>query len=232
MQQNTCSIPDCQRLVAVKMRGWCNMHYSRWRMHGDPLVLTYPNGRPKLRCRVSDCSQSVVWKAESLCAKHRYALQKHGDVLWERTTIRTVVVCCRCGENKPANEICRHPTGINGIGTICKDCKSKYDAEYRELRREQRRESNRRRKAVMFGAHAEIIDMDLLWEKGQGVCDLCPELIDRFLSYPDPMSPSQDHIIPISRGGTHTMDNLRITHWICNIRRGIARGEEFELQTR
>lgn len=31
----TCSIPDCEQ--AVRHRGWCQMHYTRWRRTGDPL---------------------------------------------------------------------------------------------------------------------------------------------------------------------------------------------------
>lgn len=30
----SCSIPECQREHAA--RGWCLMHYKRWRNHGDP----------------------------------------------------------------------------------------------------------------------------------------------------------------------------------------------------
>jgi hypothetical protein len=32
----TCSYPDCDRKHYA--RGWCNMHYNRWRTHGDPSV--------------------------------------------------------------------------------------------------------------------------------------------------------------------------------------------------
>lgn len=30
----TCSIEDCDRPVAC--RGWCGLHYERWRLHGSP----------------------------------------------------------------------------------------------------------------------------------------------------------------------------------------------------
>lgn len=36
MAQSTCSIPDCNRPVLVKSRGWCNRHWIRWRRHGSP----------------------------------------------------------------------------------------------------------------------------------------------------------------------------------------------------
>ncbi len=35
MTKVTCSIDGCENLSCT--RGWCNMHYLRWRVHGDPL---------------------------------------------------------------------------------------------------------------------------------------------------------------------------------------------------
>lgn len=37
MMDPICSIPDCGK--PTKNRGWCSMHYSRWRNNGDPLVV-------------------------------------------------------------------------------------------------------------------------------------------------------------------------------------------------
>lgn len=33
--ERTCSVNDCSR--PASSRGWCYMHYSRWKRHGDPL---------------------------------------------------------------------------------------------------------------------------------------------------------------------------------------------------
>jgi 5-methylcytosine-specific restriction endonuclease McrA len=35
-----------------------------------------------------------------------------------------------------------------------------------------------------------------------------------------------DHVIPLSKGGTDTMDNLRPAHWLCNIKKSNKLPEE------
>lgn len=37
MTELQCSINGCERRVAA--RGWCRTHYSRWKIHGDPLTV-------------------------------------------------------------------------------------------------------------------------------------------------------------------------------------------------
>src|SRR5438132_5043893 len=40
----TCSVHGCTNPVRYKDRGWCGLHYQRWRKTGDPLGLR-PRGR-------------------------------------------------------------------------------------------------------------------------------------------------------------------------------------------
>ena len=51
-------------------------------------------------------------------------------------------------------------------------------------------------------------------------CALCGEMCDpndhSWTKYSGPMYPSIDHIIPMSKGGGHTWDNVQIAHIICN----------------
>lgn len=51
----------------------------------------------------------------------------------------------------------------------------------------------------------------------QSVCGICGKPVDFSLRYPDPMSKTVDHIIPINRGG-HPSDlsNLQLAHLTCN----------------
>lgn len=52
MTKRTCSIEDCERDYLA--RGWCDMHYRRWRRHGDPTYM--PFRRPDI-CIIDDCTR-------------------------------------------------------------------------------------------------------------------------------------------------------------------------------
>lgn len=52
------------------------------------------------------------------------------------------------------------------------------------------------------------------------ICALCGMPLDKSLKYPNPLSISIDHIIPVALGGRSTLDNLQATHLICNKEKG------------
>lgn len=52
----------------------------------------------------------------------------------------------------------------------------------------------------------------------QSICAICGRPVDKELKAPDPMSPTIDHIIPVSKGGHLTdLSNLQLTHRVCNL---------------
>jgi 5-methylcytosine-specific restriction endonuclease McrA len=52
--------------------------------------------------------------------------------------------------------------------------------------------------------------------KTQAACGICGQPIDYELPHTDPMSFVVDHIIPLIRGGTDTLDNKQASHRACN----------------
>lgn len=48
-------------------------------------------------------------------------------------------------------------------------------------------------------------------------CGICGNPVDKSLKWPNPLSPTVDHIIPVIKGGHPTdLHNLQLAHWCCN----------------
>jgi hypothetical protein len=119
-----------------------------------------------------------------------------------------------------------------------REASARYTAKNRALTNERIRDWGRRnptrardyaakRRARAHAAgRIERIDVLVLAERDGWTCWLCEQPVDPSLTYPDHGYRSVDHVIPLGRGGAHTYENVRLAHWICNVRRGIARYEE------
>lgn len=67
----------------------------------------------------------------------------------------------------------------------------------------------------------EPISRASVFERDGWLCHLCGGPVNRKARPPyDPMAPTLDHVIPLSKGGPHAMANLRTAHFICNSRKG------------
>jgi 5-methylcytosine-specific restriction endonuclease McrA len=82
------------------------------------------------------------------------------------------------------------------------------------------RSKNHRRRAQIRGSQVEQFTDLEVFEEDDYICQLCFELIDPFLRNHHPEMASLDHIIPISKGGSHTRANVQTTHLVCNLRKG------------
>ena len=108
------------------------------------------------------------------------------------------------------------------IAQTCPECDVVFSTRHRGRlycsKRCGRRVSKRARRAggTMHLLLANVGDRDL-W-----TCHLCGLFVDRALVVPSPFAPTMDHVIPVSRGGLHTYGNVRLAHFSCNTRRGVA----------
>jgi hypothetical protein len=93
----------------------------------------------------------------------------------------------------------------------------KRQMEWKRTHRDAVRDSGHRRRAKARGNEAEWIDAVLLWHRDEGLCWICSRPVDPNLTYPDMMSKSIDHVIPIARGGGHVWTNVAIAHLRCNV---------------
>lgn len=71
--------------------------------------------------------------------------------------------------------------------------------------------SRRRRAGVQID-----IDESVVFQRDAWICRICMEPITESRGK---RGPSIDHIVPLSRGGAHTMENVQASHLICNMRK-------------
>lgn len=83
------------------------------------------------------------------------------------------------------------------------------------------RESAARRRARLRNAVVEDFTFAEMWLRDEGRCWICSHSVDPSTAWPDPMSPSIDHVIPLALGGDHTLSNCSLSHLRCNIRKGV-----------
>lgn len=92
-----------------------------------------------------------------------------------------------------------------------------HDAACRERagrRREDVVEHRRRAKLVRRRFRA------MIYERDRSRCYLCRQIIDQAIRFPDPRSPTIDHVMPYSAGGSDDPSNLRAAHLGCNQDKG------------
>lgn len=78
-----------------------------------------------------------------------------------------------------------------------------------------------RKHAIRRAAFVEKVDRLVVFERDGWICYLCGEPVDKTLTGRDPMAPSIDHIIPLSRGGLDCYDNVALAHYSCNCRKWV-----------
>lgn len=133
---SACTIPGCER--PVRARGWCPMHYKRWRRHGDPL-----RDRTTRRsvCLIPGCEAPV--KGRGWCSAHYQQWRVHGDPLHQRGSNRLTLACAECGKPFTASlsekrRFCSRPCYITHIrndtsrGTVaaCDWCGESFVRKY------------------------------------------------------------------------------------------------------
>lgn len=200
-------------------------------------------------CKVIDCGRPVAVKKWQLCGRDYQFAYKAGTLgssdsslltamrLWECVMCgeavesrRSQKYCSRSCENKWARTVGSKPCTVEGCdrplvaaGLCSPHYKRKARAEGREVQQpwnDRRRANWQERYALKRGAvGSETLVAADVFERDRWVCGICGERIDSAVSYPDPLSVSLDHIVPLSKGGGHVLANVQASHLVCNVRK-------------
>jgi len=202
--------------------GVTQVHESRWCLRCQ---LPVPASRGK---KAKYCSL--------YCQQHRYTS--------DPKPTPTYATCLRCGaefaKKRPDSRFCsrdcsqRHRDSMRSQENLaakelsirkCPVCNVALPPSFRADRRYCSDSCAHRARGHVGNASRRLRVPDLpmpitrieVYERDKWKCQLCFKPVNPDLQYPDPRSPSLDHVIPLSRGGRHDSTNLQLAHLQCNV---------------
>lgn len=237
-----CSIEGCAG--AVSARGYCKRHYNIWHVHGTATPpeaacmdcgagLGRPEGRPG-RCPSCREVYRRKWAAErnrrltETGARRKEKVARDCYVCGEKTPPssherRKCTKCLRDSQNRQCSEpACDRPVRARGVCSMHYKRQARADGRIApEPWNDRRRNSYHARRALKAGASAgePFSNIDVFNRDGW-VCGICSEPVSVEAVYPDPLSASLDHVVPLSLGGAHSLENVQLAHLSCNVRKG------------
>ena len=130
-----CSIEGCEK--PSRARGWCDMHYRRWKTHGDPNIV-------KLACfRTGAASNAWYGDRVSYGGAHQRVRRVRGSAS---------KFSCECGnradhwayDHRDPSELIGESRGYsvpysadpNHYQPMCASCHMKYDLEFNNSQKE------------------------------------------------------------------------------------------------
>lgn len=190
--------------------------------------------RIKLRCK--KCSDVTEVNAQFLrrdrkiscsnCAKiEREAYKEKKNRESEEEKIKREELCIKKQIEREESRR-RKKEELQRVKRVCPSCFREFAPERKRQaycsntckKREQNRskEIRRRHKLKENGKIDYSITLSAVIEKHKKICAICGEKVDMSVHSNHDDYPSIDHIIPVSKGGTHTWDNVQLAHRRCN----------------
>lgn len=221
---DTCRAPECTRNRTPKpASGPQSLYCSR----SCRDKATYPQRQERLaKERAQEAARRLAERGATTCPHCAV------EFVPERTAQQLYCSArCRSASTRDSRvamcsvEACDRPMRAKGLCNSHYKAQSPNRAAWSKGRRETRR-ANLRRKTQLRRARlsgdlaAEVIDRNDVGDRDAWLCGLCAEVVDADLLWPDPLSASLDHVVPLSLGGKHVLTNVQISHLRCNVAKG------------
>jgi hypothetical protein len=184
----------------------------------------------------ADCKQPAVCKIFNLSCN--YCNQP-----FVSQTIRRKYCSYRCERNVFNRSQRTIYVGKSKSQHRCKQCNKSFESAYpaqlhcseacaNVTEKERRKDQAVRRDMRLRGKSpsGERVYRSKIFERDGWTCQLCKKRVDQNSKYPDLMSPTIDHIIPIANGGLHHPNNVQLAHFLCNSRRQNVGPAQLRLQ--
>lgn len=216
-----CSVDGCNS--SQKSRGWCEFHYTRWKLTGDPAAPLTVTRYGSDVCAFEGCSgarRNLTW-----CKLHYGQWRRTGRV-WEIKSWNEPQPCMVCGD-PPARgfrrfcsaacaRLWRHYGGNVPESTPCIRCGKEMSLWREGGERRRRNPALKICRRCRQDIRKHGMSVEQLARRDGTDCGICRKPVDMSLRAPDMMRASVDHILPKARGGTNDPANLQLAHLLCN----------------
>lgn len=171
----------------------------------------------KLKCK--DCSTKIltIYKTIKYCKEclNKRLAKAAEENLKKIKYVFYKTKCTWCGTTYTAKKA----EGANYLQRFCsKRCRDAYNGKIKRARKR--------------SASIEIVNAINIFNRDNWICHICNKKIYKKYKWPNPLSPSLDHIIPLSKGGSHSQSNIKAAHLGCNCSKGnrtLENGEQLML---
>lgn len=199
MKQSTCKIDGC--LSAIKGHGWCQVHYARWRKHGDPEVVA-----AKRLCRYCETEFTPTNGRQVVCVPCKP--KKSADY---QSRYKDWRKAWEASNRERLNEYNRIRRGEDRERS--REYARLKSAEWRKTHPDYSGDHHSRRRARLAGSGRYAISQkqkNRSISRNAGKCVYCNER----------PAIEWDHVVPIVRGGRHAIGNLVPACRTCNASKG------------
>lgn len=202
---------NCGPVVA---RGLCNKHYIRLRRSEE----FEPHKKPD-KCSALDCDRPV--KARSVCTKHYKQLYRQENIEKLREQDRVAKQDFRqrnpdYGKQYYVAHTEQRRKATKKWAAAHSDEVKRKARDWQKANPHKVRNNVARRRAAEKSSQLEKIDRLVVFERDGWVCQLCYTEVDKNLKFPERGFATLDHVIPLSKGGSHTYSNVQLAHLSCN----------------
>ena len=231
-ERRLCAVDECTEFR--HSNGYCVKHYTRWKRHGSATARmpgeVIDGKRICPGCQVdtdlSGYSPGSTWRCKACVAA-----KKRDAYIPAIPVDLPDMNCAQCGDPfKPhsarvslCSDACAEARKQNLDSLWRKENRVRVNAAKRKWRRanaDKAADNSRRYRARKLGASVESFARNDVFERDGWVCGICCDPIPKDHSYPSPLSASLDHVVPLIRGGDHSMANSQASHLRCNLSKG------------
>lgn len=206
----TCSAPGCATDVRSRHVGYCEKHYSRLRRTGTlDTVVDMSKHEKCLHCGEPNKTGSNKFCGSRCAARHRNGrtLKSNCRVCGKEYTAYQKNVCCSVECKTELHRIYSRKHYAKWMAQSIQFKNKVRNAEYK-------------RKALKQKAFVEVVEIEVVFARDNGICWLCGEDVNPLLKWPNHGYATLDHVIPLSKGGKHSYDNIKLAHMSCNCKKG------------